>query len=256
MSALLNDGDNALIPSPGFSLYQTILAYKGVQPRYYKLNPDKDWEIDLDDLESKIDSKTAFILVNNPSNPCGSVYSKEHLQDIMNLAERKKIPVVADEIYRDLVFQGREFVPLASLTTSVPVLSVGTSGPNTAFLSFPFADASCNMRLSGGLAKAYMIPGWRVGWILVHDRNNLLADVRVALIKLTQLILGANTLAQSVIDAALHSVPASYPLHARFRETTSLPPQFLLTVVIQILFRHKHDFSVSRHAFVRQTGSY
>lgn len=104
-------------------------------------------------MESLIDDKTACILVNNPSNPCGSVYSEQHLRDILALAEKHHLPIIADEIYCDLVFKGNQFYPMATLTKEVPILSVG------------------------GLAKKYLVPGWRVGWVTVHDRNGIFQEV-------------------------------------------------------------------------------
>lgn len=106
-------------------------------------------------MESLIDEKTAAILVNNPSNPCGSVYSKKHLEDILEVANKYRVPIISDEIYGDMVFEGHTFYPIASLTSTVPVLTVG------------------------GLAKMYVVPGWRVGWVLVYDRNNLFKEVSV-----------------------------------------------------------------------------
>ena len=78
--------------------------------------PEKSWEADLAQMESLIDENTAAILVNNPSNPCGSVYSKEHLIEILKIAERHKLPVIADEIYGQIVFSGKTFYPMASLS--------------------------------------------------------------------------------------------------------------------------------------------
>lgn len=78
--------------------------------------------IDLDDLESKIDEKTTAIIYNNPSNPCGSVFEREHILEFLSIAERYRIPVIADEIYEDLVFPGNTFHAIASLTDEVPVL--------------------------------------------------------------------------------------------------------------------------------------
>lgn len=91
----------------------------------------------MKDLEAQIDSKTACILINNPSNPCGSVYPKSHLMDLIQIAIKYDLPVIADEIYADMVFEGHEFHALASLTDKVPILSCG------------------------GLAKKYLVPGWR-----------------------------------------------------------------------------------------------
>ena len=85
--------------------------------------PEVDWEVDLDHLASLIDRDTAAIVVNNPSNPCGSVYTRDHLLAILEVADYFKVPIIADEIYDDLVFPGHFFYPLASLTETVPVLA-------------------------------------------------------------------------------------------------------------------------------------
>eukprot|EP00644_Phytophthora_capsici_P002163 jgi/Phyca11/8289/fgenesh1_pm.PHYCAscaffold_27_\ len=144
------------------------------------LNP-----VDLEHMQSLVDDNTKAILVNNPSNPCGSVYSKPHLEKILALADSNKIPIIADEIYGDMVFGSNVFFPIASLTKTVPVVAVG------------------------GLAKQFLIPGWRVGWVMVHDRNDILKDVRTAYFKLSQNILGANSLVQSAIPDLLTPVPGS-----------------------------------------------
>lgn len=186
INVLADSGDNLLIPSPGFSLYQTLLHHRGAEPRYYHLRPENNWEVDLDELDSLVDSRTVAILLNNPSNPCGSVYSKEHIENIIKVAERHQLPIIADEIYGDLVWNNHHFYPVASLSANVPVLSVS------------------------GLAKLFIVPGWRLGWIAIHDRHDVLSDVRIALNKQTQLILGPSTVIQSVVEVALHKVPESY----------------------------------------------
>ena len=99
-------------------------------------------------MEQLIDKDTVAIVVGDPSNPCGSVFSKQHLLDILAVAEKNSLPIIADEIYADLVFKGQHSYPIASLSKNVPVLTCG------------------------GLGKKYLVPGWRVGWILIHDRNN------------------------------------------------------------------------------------
>eukprot|EP01116_Phalansterium_solitarium_P010982 TRINITY_DN26592_c0_g1_i1.p1 TRINITY_DN26592_c0_g1~~TRINITY_DN26592_c0_g1_i1.p1 ORF type:complete len:421 (+),score=54.83 TRINITY_DN26592_c0_g1_i1:132-1394(+) len=186
MTVLANAGQNILLPAPGFTLYQTICGYKGISARFYRLKPDSNWEIDLDHMSSLIDDNTAAILINNPSNPCGSVFSKEHLTELLRLAERYHLPIISDEIYADMVFEGTTFHALAALSTNVPILTVG------------------------GLAKMFVAPGWRVGWILVHDRHGLFDEVRQGLLRLSQVILGANTLVQSIIRPALFDTPPSY----------------------------------------------
>lgn len=181
-----NPGDNILIPQPGFSLYRTIAGNCGVEARYYQLLPEHSWECDLKDIASKIDSRTRAIIINNPSNPTGSNYSKEHLLEFLKVAQEKRVLVIADEIYADMVFEGQTFHPLASLTSEVPILTVG------------------------GIAKQYLVPGWRVGWILIHDRHKRLARITEGLIRLTQVVLGANTLVQAALSDILHKTPASH----------------------------------------------
>lgn len=123
IEVLAGPGQNLLIPSPGFPLYQTLSVPLDVEPRHYPLLMDRNWEVDIEALESLIDSKTAAILINNPSNPCGAVYSREHLEAILRLADRCKIPIIADEIYGDMVYDGAVFHPMATLEPKVPILT-------------------------------------------------------------------------------------------------------------------------------------
>ena len=143
IGVLANEGQNILIPIPGFSLYETLASSKGIECKFYRLLPDSKWEIDLDHLESLIDGKTAAILLNNPSNPCGSNYSMQHLLDVLKIAEKHRIPIISDEIYANMVFEGEQFFPLASLSKNVPILTCG------------------------GLAKRYLVPGWRVSILVL-----------------------------------------------------------------------------------------
>lgn len=179
IKSMTSPGENILLPKPGFSLYQTIAEQYGVKCRYYDLIAEKNWEADLEQMEQLIDERTKLIFVNNPSNPCGSVYSKDHLNAILDVAERNKLPIISDEIYGNMCFTGSTFYPLASLTNQVPILAVG------------------------GIAKEFLVPGYRVGWILLHDRNSILKDVIAGIKKLTQLIIGANTLVQSALPSIL-----------------------------------------------------
>ncbi|KAI8064583.1 tyrosine aminotransferase [Gongronella butleri] len=186
VNVLGNPGQNILLPRPGFSLYGSLAAIRSLETRYYNLIPEQSWQIDLAHMESLIDEKTCAILVNNPSNPCGSVYSREHLQAILEVAAKHHVPIIADEIYCDLVFEGNTFYPMASLTTEVPILSVG------------------------GLAKKWLVPGWRLGWIVVHDRNEVLRDVREGLLNLSQVILGPNSLIQAALPDILNNTPSQF----------------------------------------------
>ena len=153
ITTLVGPGQTILLPSPGFSIYHTICANRGIQAKNYQCLPDRQWEVDLTQLESLVDSSTRAILVNNPSNPCGSVFSKDHLMEILALAERHKLPIISDEVYEYMVFPPAVFHPLASLSTSVPILT-------------------CT-----GMAKKFIVPGWRIGWVLIHSPNQILDEV-------------------------------------------------------------------------------
>lgn len=186
ISVLTNRGQNILLPRPGFSLYRTLAVSLGIEVRYYNLRPERGWEVDVEDIAAHVDDDTSCIVVNNPSNPCGSVYSRRHLLDILRVAERLRLPIIADEIYADFVFPDHTFIPIASLTTEVPILTCG------------------------GLTKKYLVPGWRMGWIMMHDRHNAFHEVRHGLIMLSQRILGPNTIIQGAVKTILSSTPQQF----------------------------------------------
>ncbi|XP_077451582.1 tyrosine aminotransferase isoform X7 [Stigmatopora argus] len=106
ISVLCNPGDNILVPRPGFSLYKTLAVSLGIEVKLYNLLPEKSWEVDLQHLESLIDERTSLLIVTNPSNPCGSVFTKEHQQKILKVASRNCLPILADEIYSNMIRLG------------------------------------------------------------------------------------------------------------------------------------------------------
>ncbi|KAJ6638585.1 Tyrosine aminotransferase, partial [Pseudolycoriella hygida] len=185
--AVLGDpGKNILIPRPGFSIYRTLAVGHGIEVRSYELLPERGWEADLQQMESLIDENTVALVVTNPSNPCGSVFLRDHLMEIINLAERYYLPIIADEIYEHFVFPGTDFVSVSSLSKTVPVLSCG------------------------GLTKRFLVPGWRIGWIVIHDRNDVFKDVRKGLSNLSNRILGCNSLIQGALPSILRNTPQSF----------------------------------------------
>lgn len=187
ITALAREGQNILIPRPGFSIYRTLAEGLGITVKTYNLRPELGWEIDLDDLKEQIDESTAAIVINNPSNPCGSVFSRDHILDILDIAARYYVPIIADEIYEHMVFPGRTFHSLASLSTEVPILS-------------------CS-----GLTKRFLVPGWRMGWIIIHDRQNVLeAEIRKGLHCLSQRIIGSNTIIQGALPKILRKTPQKF----------------------------------------------
>lgn len=186
ISALASYGQNILCPRPGFSIYRTLSEGFGVEVRNYDLIPERKWEIDLEHLESLIDENTAALIITNPSNPCGSVFSKEHILDLLKVAEKHYLPIIADEIYEHFVFPGKDFHALSSLSKNVPVLSCG------------------------GLTKRFLVPGWRFGWITIHDRHDAFKEIRKGLGNLSGRILGANTIIQGALPEIFAKTPQSF----------------------------------------------
>jgi tyrosine aminotransferase len=199
ISTLLDEDDLLLVPAPGFPLYTTISDSRGVRVRHYRLLPEKKWEVDLNHLEEIVASEVAdpvhlnrkvVILVNNPSNPCGSVYSREHLSNLLAFANKWKLPIIADEIYANVVFPGEEkFTPMASISeySNVPIVS------------------------AGGIAKEFFVPGWRIGWVVVHETSGepLMSNIRRGIVSMTQLIMAANSLCMSALPSILRPAKGS-----------------------------------------------
>jgi len=164
LTALLDEGSILLVPRPGFPLYEVIAQSHGASVLHYDVLPNQGWECDLDHMESVLnesrectnsgdgnnDKIIRGILINNPSNPTGAVYSKEHLTQIARLAARYRVPIVSDEIYGDMTLGGRIFYPMADIVAEIGSI-------------VPVITAS-------GIGKQYLIPGWRLGWICFHDR--------------------------------------------------------------------------------------
>lgn len=212
IEVLCSPGDSILLPQPGFSLYKTIADSNHSTPIFYPLNPKREWEIDLEAVESLLKNSTSIKawLINNPSNPCGSVYSKQHLTECLKLSQKYRIPIIADEIYEGMTFPGKNpFIPLASISEcKVPVLSCG------------------------GIAKRFCVPGWRLGWILVHEVANELQVVRKGLVDLAGLILGANTLVQAALPQILSADSSAWhaSVNAHIQENAQLVLKLLNSV--------------------------
>ncbi len=143
LTALVNAGENVLTPCPEYPLYSAVLAKLGAEPNSYRLDEENFWEPDLDDIRRRINSGTRAIIISNPNNPTGAVYSRRTLEQIVEIARRHDLVIFADEIYDKLILDGDPHTPLAALATDVPVVSFN------------------------GLSKAYLVPGWRVGWGVV-----------------------------------------------------------------------------------------
>lgn len=179
MQALLNPGDEILIPSPDYPLWTAAVSMAGGTPVHYRCNESDDWQPDLEDIESKISSKTRGIVVINPNNPTGAVYSDGILQSIVGLAEREDLVVFADEIYDRIVYDGAVHTSLASLVTAVPCLTFN------------------------GLSKTYRLAGFRSGWLVITGDKERAKSYLEGLEMLASMRLCANAPAMLAVQTAL-----------------------------------------------------
>ena len=180
---LCERGTEILVPRPGFPLIQPICHNLGVKIVHYNLIAEKEWDIDLADLRSKITTNTRAILVNNPSNPCGSCFSEEHMREILKLCDEVEIPLIADEVYYGLSYSEKfPFIPFADLTSTVPIISCGA------------------------LSKIYCLPGWRVGWMLVYNNSGYFDKILPNMHKLCMVQLHPNSLVMAALPKILSEV--------------------------------------------------
>jgi alanine-synthesizing transaminase len=180
LTALVNPGENVLTPRPEYPLYSAVLAKLGAEPNAYDLDESNGWEPDLEDLEHRINSRTKAILLINPSNPTGSVMSRRTLEQIIELARRNNLLIFADEIYDKLIYApGAEHVSIATLAQDVPMVTFN------------------------GLSKAYLVPGWRIGWAVATGPREVLHPYLESVHRLLRARLSAPHPFQHAIKPAL-----------------------------------------------------
>jgi alanine-synthesizing transaminase len=178
MASLVNPGDEVLMPGPCYPPYLAYAKFFDGTPITYRTVEDRGWAPDLADLEKKISKRTRLILIINPSNPTGSVYSKDDIVKILHLAAANSIPVAADEIYDRIVYDAN-FTSVASLARDVPLIGLN------------------------GFSKAYLMTGWRLGYLYLQDQEGSLADVWDGVQRLCRVRLCASTPAQVAAVEAL-----------------------------------------------------
>jgi alanine-synthesizing transaminase len=180
LTALLNPGDNVLTPSPEYPLYGAILAKLDCPVNAYELDEDNGWQPDVEDIARKINSRTRAILLITPNNPTGAVYSRRTLEKILELAREHGLMIFADEIYDKLIYDPKEkHVSIATLATDVPVVTFN------------------------GLSKAYLVPGWRIGWAIATGPHAVLHPYLEAVHRLLRARLSAPHPFQYAIKPAL-----------------------------------------------------
>lgn len=179
MQALLNDGDEVLLPSPDYPLWTAAVTLAGGKPVHYICDEDADWQPDLADIRSKISSKTRAIVVINPNNPTGAVYSKEILESITNVARESELIIYSDEIYDKILYDQAYHIPIATLSDDVFCVTFG------------------------GLSKNYRVAGFRAGWMFLTGPKHLATDYIAGLDMLSSMRLCANVPSQHAIQTAL-----------------------------------------------------
>lgn len=188
MQGLLNDGDEILIPSPDYPLWTAAANLAGGKPVHYVCDESSEWYPDINDIESKITSKTKGIVIINPNNPTGALYPKDLLEKIADIARRNDLIIFADEIYDRLVFDEEEHISIASLAPDIMCVTFN------------------------GLSKSHMVAGFRSGWMsLSGDKSNAKGYIE-GLNMLSSMRLCANVPAQTVIEAALKDFDKKDPL--------------------------------------------
>ena len=179
LSALLDDGDEVLVPSPDYPLWTACVNLAGGTAVHYICDEGSEWYPDIDDIRSKITDKTKAIVIINPNNPTGALYPKELLQQIVDIAREHQLIIFSDEIYDRLVMDGLEHISIASLA------------PDLFCVTF------------SGLSKSHMIAGYRIGWMILSGNKRIAKDYIEGLNMLANMRMCSNVPAQSVVQTAL-----------------------------------------------------
>lgn len=188
MQAILDNGDEILIPSPDYPLWTACATLAGGTPVHYLCDEEAEWYPDLADIEKKITPQTKAIVIINPNNPTGALYPRELLQDIVEIARKHQLMILSDEIYDRLVMDGLEHVSIASLA------------PDLFCITF------------SGLSKSHMVAGYRIGWMVLSGNTKIADDLILGINMLSNMRLCSNVPAQSIVQTALggHQSVESY----------------------------------------------
>ncbi len=179
LQALINDGDEVLIPAPDYPLWTAAVTLAGGKPVHYRCSENDDWQPDLADLESKVSARSRAIVIINPNNPTGSVYGADSLKGIVKLARENNLILFSDEIYDKILYDDAVHIPTASLAHDVLCLTFN------------------------GLSKAYRLAGFRSGWLVISGPIEQAQNYLEGLTVLANMRLCANVPAQHAVAVAL-----------------------------------------------------
>ena len=179
MQALLNEGDEILIPAPDYPLWTATATLAGGKAVHYICDEQAEWYPDINDIKNKITNRTKAIVIINPNNPTGALYPKEILEEIINVAREHRLIIFSDEIYDRLLFDNGKHISVASLA------------PDLFCVTF------------SGLSKSHMIAGFRIGWVILSGRKDFAKDYIEGINMLSNMRLCSNVPAQSIVQTAL-----------------------------------------------------
>ncbi|WP_144744250.1 aminotransferase class I/II-fold pyridoxal phosphate-dependent enzyme [Enorma burkinafasonensis] len=179
MNALLDNGDEILIPSPDYPLWTACATLAGGTPVHYVCDEEAEWNPDVADIEKKVTARTKAIVIINPNNPTGAVYPREILEQIVEIARRHQLMIFSDEIYDRLCMDGVEHISIASLAPDLPCVTFS------------------------GLSKSHMIAGYRIGWMVLSGDKRCMSDFIYGINMLSNMRLCSNVPAQSIVQTAL-----------------------------------------------------
>lgn len=177
--ALLNDGDEILVPAPDYPLWTAAIGLGGGKPVHYLCDEQSDWQPALDDIRSKITDRTRALVIINPNNPTGAVYSEAMLEELVQIAREHKLVLFADEIYSKILYDDAGFTPLGRLAQDIVCISFN------------------------GLSKSYRLAGFRCGWMIISGAKHLAIGYREGLDMLASMRLCANVPAMFAVQTAL-----------------------------------------------------
>ena len=180
--ALLDNDDEVLIPAPDYPLWTASVKLAGGNPVHYLCDEEQDWFPDIADIKSKITSKTKALVLINPNNPTGAVYSDDLLMELITIAREHKLLLLSDEIYEKILYDGATHSSIGALCDDVPIITFN------------------------GLAKTYRAAGLRMGWMVLSGRTSMMDDLSRGLDMLASMRLCANVPAQYAIQQALGGV--------------------------------------------------
>jgi alanine-synthesizing transaminase len=196
LTALVNEGDEVLLPAPGYPIYPAILNKLGAAPRYYQLDPTNQWQPDIAQIDSVITDRTRALVLINPNNPTGSIIPDETTKQILALAARHKLLVIADEVYRELCFESWSPTGIAS---GQPGQGGGEPPTSASVLA---QEIEVPLITLESLSKTHLVPGWRIGWMR-YTHEKLMHDLTAAIGRLASGRLCSPTPAQYAVRPAL-----------------------------------------------------